>query len=41
MKENHKGGFLPLLAAALAPVLGGVIGGVIEKGHLKAPTFAD
>ena len=31
LKENHKGGFLPLLAAALAPVLGGVIGGVVEK----------
>ena len=31
LKENHKGGFLPLLAAALAPVIGGVIGGVVEK----------
>ena len=31
LKENHKGGFLPLLAAALAPILGGVIGGVAEK----------
>ena len=28
---DHKGGFLPLLLAALAPVLGGVVGGVIEK----------
>lgn len=33
LEENmrHKGGFLPLLAAALAPVLGGVAGGLIEK----------
>ena len=23
LKENHKGGFLPILAAALAPVIGG------------------
>ena len=29
---KHTGGFLPLLAAALAPVLGGVAGGLIEKG---------
>ena len=28
---KHKGGFLPLLAAALAPVIGGVAGGLIEK----------
>ena len=28
---KHRGGFLPLLAAALAPVLGGVAGGLIEK----------
>ena len=28
---KHKGGFLPLLAAALAPVIGGVVGGLIEK----------
>ena len=32
MKKNHRGGFLPLLAAALAPVIGGVAGGLIEKG---------
>ena len=33
LTENmkHKGGFLPLLAAALAPVLGGVAGGLIER----------
>ena len=29
--DNHKGGFLPLIAAALAPVLGGVAGGLIER----------
>ena len=28
---QHKGGFLPLLLAALAPILGGVIGGVAER----------
>ena len=28
---KHKGGFLPLLAAALAPIIGGVAGGLIEK----------
>ena len=28
---KHKGGFLPLLLAALAPLLGGVAGGLIEK----------
>lgn len=28
---KHKGGFLPLLAAALAPVIGGIAGGLIEK----------
>jgi len=28
---NHKGGILPLLAALLAPILGGVAGGLIEK----------
>ena len=28
---KHKGGFLPLLAAALAPVIGGVAGGLIDK----------
>ena len=32
LKKNHRGGFLPLLAAALAPVIGGVAGGLIEKG---------
>ena len=33
LMENmkHKGGFLPLLAAALAPVIGGVAGGLIDK----------
>ena len=33
LKENMRcqGGFLPLLAAALAPVLGGVAGGLIER----------
>ena len=33
LEENmkHKGGFLPLLAAAIAPILGGVAGGLIEK----------
>ena len=28
---KHKGGFLPLIAAALAPVIGGVAGGLIER----------
>jgi hypothetical protein len=32
LRKNHRGGFLPLLAAALAPVIGGVAGGLIEKG---------
>ena len=33
LMENmrHKGGFLPLIAAALAPVIGGIAGGIIEK----------
>lgn len=31
LQKNHRGGFLPLLAAVLAPVLGGVAGGLIEK----------
>ena len=33
LMENmrHNGGFLPLLAAALAPVIGGIAGGIIEK----------
>lgn len=31
LKENHKGGFLPLIAAALAPVIGGIAGGLIER----------
>ena len=29
---HHKGGFLPLIAAALAPIIGGIAGGLIEKG---------
>ena len=29
---KHKGGFLPLLAAALIPLISGVAGGLIEKG---------
>ena len=28
---HHKGGFLPLIAAALAPIIGGVAGGLIER----------
>lgn len=28
---QHKGGFLPLLLAVLAPILGGVVGGLAEK----------
>ena len=28
---HHKGGFLPLILAALAPMLGGLLGGLIEK----------
>ena len=28
---KHRGGFLPLIAAALAPIIGGVAGGLIEK----------
>ena len=28
---KHKGGFLPLIAAALAPVIGGIAGGLIER----------
>jgi len=28
---HHKGGFLPLIAAVLAPIIGGVAGGLIEK----------
>lgn len=28
---HHKGGFLPLIAAALAPVIGGIAGGLIER----------
>ena len=33
LMENmrHKGGFLPLIAALLAPIIGGVAGGLIEK----------
>ena len=29
---KHRGGFLPLIAAALAPVLGGIAAGAIERG---------
>ena len=29
---RHKGGFIPLLLAALAPIIGGIAGGFIEKG---------
>ena len=28
---HHQGGFLPLIAAALAPVIGGLAGGIIQK----------
>ena len=28
---HHRGGFLPLIAAALAPIIGGVAGGLIER----------
>ena len=28
---KHRGGFLPLIAAALAPVIGGIAGGLIER----------
>ena len=28
---KHKGGFLPLIAAALAPIIGGIAGGFIER----------
>ena len=33
LKQNlkHEGGFLPLLASALIPLVSGVVGGVIEK----------
>ena len=33
LQENmkHSGGFLPLIAAALAPIIGGVAGGLIER----------
>ena len=33
LMENmrHKGGFLPLIMAALAPIIGGIAGGFIEK----------
>ena len=36
---KHKGGFLPLLAAALAPVLGGVASGLIERGIAGAGIY--
>ena len=29
---HHRGGFLPLIAAALGPIIAGVAGGLIEKG---------
>ena len=32
---HHKGGFLPLIAAALAPVFGAIAGGLIQKGIAK------
>ena len=32
LMENHKGGFLPLLAALLGPILGGVAGGLLGRG---------
>ena len=35
--SRHEGGFLPLLAAILGPVLGGVAGGLLSKG--KGLTF--
>ena len=28
---KHKGGFLPLIAAELAPIIGGIAGGLIER----------
>ena len=28
---KHRGGFLPLIAAALAPIIGGIAGGLIER----------
>ena len=33
LMENmkHSGGFIPLIAAALAPIIGGLAGGLIEK----------
>ena len=36
---KHEGGFLPLLAAALAPVLGGVASGLIERGIAGAGIY--
>ena len=33
--ENHKGGFLSLLAALLGPILGGVAGGLLSGHGLK------
>ncbi len=29
---KYKGGFLPLIAAALASIIGGIAGGFIERG---------
>lgn len=36
---KHKGGFLPLLLAALGPVIAGVAGGLIEKGIAGSGIF--
>ena len=36
---KHKGGFLPLLAAALGPIIAGVAGGLIEKGIAGSGLF--
>ena len=42
---KHEGGFLPLLAAALIPIVSGIIGGVAEKAiagsGLKASNHQD
>lgn len=36
---KHKGGFLPLLLAALGPIIAGVAGGLIEKGIAGSGVF--
>ena len=36
---RHKGGFLPLLAAALGPIIAGIAGGLIEKGIAGSGLF--